>query len=173
MLTIEAQASAFREGAEAVAGGAGWLSLLSAEELRLIWGGHAIDDAHLDVWRSKTALVGDRSERHEAVAHLFWEWLRASSEERRAAVLQFATGASRLPCDTQLAAWTFYIEVLPISASLTMTIQPTDSNGLNAPAMLARASTCSKTIQLPPYEDVEALARGLEYSLMDGGFGVA
>jgi len=71
----------------------------------------------------------------------------------------------------QLAAWTFHIEVLV--ASDVATIEPTATNGLSAPAMLARASTCSKTIQLPPYEDVEALARGMEYSLMDGGFGSA
>ena len=165
VLTIEAQASAFREGVEDVAG-VGWLPLLSAEELRLVWGGHQIDDAHLEVWRSKTSVNG-----RAFVADIFWEWLGTSSEARRAEVLQFATGASRLPCDSQLAAWTFHIEVLV--ASDVATIEPTATNGLSAPAMLARASTCSKTIQLPPYEDVEALARGMEYSLMDGGFGSA
>ena len=173
VLTIEAQANAFREGVEAVAG-VGWLPLLSAKELQLIWGGHAIDDAHLEIWRSKTNYGGGRGAQRggtPSVAQLFWQWLGASSEAKRAEVLQFATGASRLPCESQLAAWTFHIEVL--DSSQVSTIERTASNGLSAPAMLARASTCSKTIQLPPYEDVEALARGLEYSLMDGGFGVA
>ena len=52
-------------------------------------------------------------------------------------------------------------------------IAPTESNGLTAPAMLARASTCSNTIYLPPYKDVDALEIGMNYSLMDGGFGLA
>ena len=54
-----------------------------------------------------------------------------------------------------------------------MVVQPTESNGLSAPAMCAKASTCARTLCLPNYEDREALARGMEYSLMDGGFGMA
>ena len=42
-----------------------------------------------------------------------------------------------------------------------------------APAMCAKASTCARLLHLPPYEDLEALERGMEYSLMDGGFGNA
>ena len=84
-------------------------------------------------------------------------------------MLQFATGAARLPSDSQLSSWTFSIEALDSHATIT----PTESNGLSAPAKLARASTCSKTLYLPPYTDVEDLARGMERSLMDGGFGRA
>ena len=35
------------------------------------------------------------------------------------------------------------------------------------------ASTCTRTLCLPAYEDAAALARGIEFSLMDGGFGLA
>ena len=50
---------------------------------------------------------------------------------------------------------------------------PTNSNGLAKPALCAKASTCTRTLCLPQYEDAAALARGMEYSLMDGGFGMA
>ena len=54
-----------------------------------------------------------------------------------------------------------------------MVIAPTPSNGLSAPAMCAKSSTCARTLCLPSYEDAAALERGMEYSLMDGGFGMA
>jgi len=85
-------------------------------------------------------------------------------------VLQFATGAARLPSDVEMAqGWTFSIQ----ASTSFPTIEPTPSNGLTEPAMCARASTCSKTIYLPPYADVDALEHGMGYSLMDGGFGLA
>ena len=51
--TIEKQAAAFREGVEEITG-VGWLQLLSAGELKEVWGGHAIDDARLAMWREHT-----------------------------------------------------------------------------------------------------------------------
>ena len=65
--------------------------------------------------------------------------------------------------------WSFSIERL----DRPMVVSPTISNGLAAPAMCAKASTCTRTLCLPGYEDAAALARGMEYSLMDGGFGMA
>ena len=100
----------------------------------------------------------------------FWEYLRQSKPAKRAQVLQFATGAARLPSDVEMAqGWTFSIQ----ASTSFPTIEPTPSNGLAGPAMCARASTCSKTIYLPPYEGMDALQRGLDCSLMDGGFGTA
>ena len=85
-------------------------------------------------------------------------------------MLQFATGAARLPSEVEMGpGWSFSIQ----ATTDYPTIQPTASNGLSAPAMCARASTCSKTIYLPPYDSLEALRRGMECSLMDGGFGTA
>ena len=84
--------------------------------------------------------------------------------------MQFATGSLRLPADSELKrGWKFVVE----SLDHYQEIAPTESNGLSAPAMLARASTCSNTIFLPPYADVDALEHGMGYSLMDGGFGLA
>ena len=68
-----------------------------------------------------------------------------------------------------MTGWSFSLDRL----DAPITIAPTEQNGLSAPAMCARSSTCAKTIYLPAYEDVEALARGMECSLMDGGFGLA
>jgi hypothetical protein len=162
--TIEAQASAFRRGVEDVTG-AGWLGLLSPDELKALWGGQALDDERLAVWKAKTTVDEEATQ----VADLLWEWLGASTEAKRAQVLQFATGANRLPSGPQLDSWTFSIERLESFS----TVLPTASNELKGPAMLARASTCSKTLHLPPYPDVEALGRGIEFSIMDGGFGNA
>ena len=103
-------------------------------------------------------------------SELWWQWLGTCTEAKRAQILQFATGSARLPSDAELKrGWKFIIEGLDDY----QTVSPTESNGLTAPAMLARASTCSNTIYLPPYADVDALESGMKYSLMDGGFGVA
>ena len=84
-------------------------------------------------------------------------------------VLLFATGSARLPAETDMAHWTFSIERL----DRPMVVVPTEGNGLDAPALCAKASTCTRTLCLPEYADAAALARGMEYSLMDGGFGIA
>lgn len=161
--TIAAQAHAFREGVCKVLGPHG-LSLLSAAELQELWGGHAIDDERLAQW----CAAADTSGIDAGLGELFWQWLQESSQEKRAQVLQFATGATRLP--SEMHGWHFTIRSAGESYP---TIQPTPDNGLAAPAMCARASTCSNSIYLPPYDDSEALRRGMEYSLMDGGFGNA
>lgn len=163
--TIEKQAIAFREGVEEITG-VGWLQLLSAAELKEVWGGHAIDDGCLTKWREHTRCGRAGS---ETVVY-FWEWLGKCSEATRAQVLQFATGSLRLPGDSELnLGWKFVIE----SLDHFQMVAPTETNGLSAPAMLARASTCSNTIYLPPYADVDAVEKGMRYSLMDGGFGLA
>ena len=123
------------------------------------------DETRLAQWKEHTEMP------HGEVptSALWWEWLGRVAESKRAQALQFATGSARLPSEAELSRWKFVIE----SLDEYQTISPTPSNGLAAPAMLARASTCSNTIYLPPYADVDALEVGMNYSLMDGGFGVA
>ena len=157
------QARAFREGLCDVTGASG-LSLLSAAELQQLLGGHEIDEERLAQWRAKSSAGGVS----EVLVDMFWQWLKESSPAKRAQVLQFATGAARLP--SEMTRWTFRVGS---TGDGYATIQPTSSNGLSGPAMCARASTCSNTIYLPPYADMEALSRGIECSLMDGGFGNA
>jgi hypothetical protein len=196
-----AQAAAFRDGVEDVTGHS-CLQLLSASELKELWGGHEIDDTHLAKWQAASRSTPAA----QPQARLLWEWLRACSPSKRAMVLQFATGSARLPSEVDWPQWTFHIEKL----DRPMVIAPTESNGLSAPvtrralraraphlddhllavhrnacacacacahagvqAMCAKASTCARTICLPNYEDAAALERGMEYSLMDGGFGMA
>jgi len=166
VLSIRQQADAFREGVEEVTG-AGCLSLLSPSELRGLWAGEALDDAHLDKWQAASEVRPGA----ELQASLFWTWLREASTDIRSKVLQFATGSSRLPNAVDLTGWRFTIDRMDTAS--TVTIEPTAANGLAAPAMCARSSTCSRTIYLPDYEDIAALGRGIECSLMDGGFGNA
>ena len=130
-----------------------------------LWCGHALDDAGLDKWRKATR--SGQTSPH--LVNLFWEWLQSSTLEVRAQVLQFATGAARLPSND--SSWTFTISEM--GSGQYCVIQPTASNGLSGPAMCARASTCAHMIALPPYADLEELRRGMERSLMDGGFGTA
>ena len=164
VLTIAAQADSFREGVEDVTGQC-CLQLLSASELKELWGGHEIDDEHLAKWQAASRSTPTAAQQ----ATFLWEWLKESTPAKRAAVLQFATGSARLPGEVDLQQWCFTVERL----ERPMVVQPTESNGLSAPAMCAKASTCARTLCLPNYEDREALARGMEYSLMDGGFGMA
>lgn len=130
-----------------------------------LWCGHALDEAGLDKWRKATC----SRQASPRLVNLFWEWLQSSTPEVRAQVLQFATGAARLPSND--SSWTFTISEM--GSGQYCVIQPTASNGLSGPAMCARASTCAHMIALPPYADLEELRRGMERSLMDGGFGTA
>ena len=141
------------------------LQLLSAEELKELWGGHEIDDVHLGMWQTASRAAPAATNQ----ARMLWEWLRECTPAKRASVLQFATGSARLPSEVDLQQWTFTIEKL----DRPMVVAPTESNGLNEPAMCAKASTCTRTLCLPSYQDAAALARGMDYSLMDGGFGMA
>lgn len=141
------------------------LQLLSCDELKELWGGHEIDDEHLLMWQAASKATPAAAPQ----ARLLWEWLKESTPTKRAQLLHFATGSARLPGDVDLQSWTFTIERL----DRPMVVAPTPTNGLAAPAMCAKASTCTRSLCLPGYEDAAALARGLEYSLLDGGFGMA
>ena len=59
------------------------LSLLSPAELKQLWGGHEVDDARLDLWRSRTRVAGVPP---LLVGH-FWEYLRQSKPAKRAQVM--------------------------------------------------------------------------------------
>ena len=173
--TIRQQAAAFKSGLEEVLGPSEPLSLLTADELRGLWAGDAIDDEKLEVWKSWTTLGRPVAWR---AAELFWLWLRTESPSTRSKVLQFATGSRSLPhgltrrtpppdAPSSRPIWQFIVDQQDSPA----TVQPTASNGLTEPAMLAQSSTCALTIYLPAYADVEALKRGMQFSLLDGGFG--
>ena len=160
---LPSQALAFREGVEDVLGPVG-LSLLSPDELKRLWGGHEVDDERLAAWRARTRV----GETPAPLVALLWRYMAAEGPAKRAQVLQFATGAARLPSDVEMGdGWTFSLATIDDYP----TIEPTPSNGLDAPAMCCRASTCSKTLYMPPYDDLDALRRGIDCSLMDGGFG--
>ena len=83
-------------------------------------------------------------------------------------MLKFATGSECMPAAVDMGSWNFSIE----HQHQPVIVEPTPANGLTAPAMLAKSHTCGNQLCLPSYPDVEALQRGLEYSLQDGGFGM-
>ena len=156
--------------------GRGVLGYLTAFELQQLWAGAAIDDAQLALWRRMT-VVGPRA---EPQAELLWEWLSSqATHEERSAVLRFATGSSRLPARLDLdpgqaaaprreRGWSFSIE----RQDDPVVVAPTPSNGLDAPAKLAKSHTCGNQLCLPDYEDLAALKRGMTQSILDSGFGM-
>ena len=82
---------------------------------------------------------------------------------RSSEVLQFATGATRLPVD--LSRWIFRIS----REAHPPIISATAANRLDGDAMLATAATCGNAIRLPRWQDKQELERGMRMSLMLGG----
>ena len=140
--TIAAQADAFRDGVEDVTGHS-CLQLLSADELKELWGGHEIDDVHLAMWQAASRASPAAAQS----ARLLWEWLRECTPAKRALVLQFATGSARLPSDVDLQQWTFTVEKL----DRPMIITPTGASSkrilwtpLLTPLVMVRAALCAQ-----------------------------
>ena len=88
VLTIAAQADSFREGVEDVTGQC-CLQLLSASELKELWGGHEIDDEHLAKWQAASRSTPTAAQQ----ATFLWEWLKESTPAKRAAVLRLRRAA--------------------------------------------------------------------------------
>ena len=157
---IEQQASAFREGVHDVLAPE-VLSLLTAAELGAVWGGEEVGPAQLSAWRAAWVVSPDCA----LQAELLGSWLEEQSGARRAEVLRFATGSSRLSGKRL---------TMQISRQHSpAVIQPTAENGLSGPTALAKAATCSCTLYLPPWQTAGELNEGLDATLaFGGGFGL-
>ena len=162
VLSIDQQAKAFGQGVEDVTG-RGNLGLLSADELKELWAGQAVDDSALAAWKERTVVKDSM----DAQAAMLWEWLNGCSPDYRSRVLQFATGSKRLP--SQLAGWRCTIQ----RKHEPLTIHPTEANGLTRPAMCAESHTCANQLFLPMWESVAELEAGMEQTMAHGaGYGI-
>ena len=136
---------------------------MSADELKELWAGRALDDSALEAWKERT-IVKDSM---EAQAAMLWEWLRRCTPHYRSQVLQFTTGARRLP--SQLTGWGCTIE----RKHEPLTIQPTEANGLTGPAMCAESHTCANQLLLPMWGSTAELESGMEQTMAHGaGYGI-
>ena len=159
--SIDQPAKAFGQGVEDVTG-RGNLGLLSADELKELWAGQAVDESALAAWQSRTVVEDSM----EAQAAMLWEWLKRCSPDDRSRVLQFATGSTRLP--SVLTGWRCTIQ----RKHEPLTIHPTEANGLTRPAMCAGSHTCANQLLLPMWESVAELAAGMEQTMAHGaGYG--
>ena len=162
MLSIDQQAKAFGQGVEDVTG-RGNFGLLSADELKKLWVGQAVDDSALAAWKDRTVVKDSM----DAQADMLWEWLNSCSPDYRSRVLQFATGSKRLP--SQLTGWRCTIQ----RKHEPLTIHPTEANGLTRPAMCAESHTCANQLFLPMWESVAELEAGMEQTMAHGaGYGI-
>ena len=138
MLSIDQQAKAFGQGVEDVTG-RGNLGLLSADELKELWAGQAVDDSALAAWKERTVVKDSM----DAQAAMLWEWLNGCSPDDRSRVLKFTTGSRRLP--SQLTGWRCTIG----RNHEPLTIHPTEANGLTRPVMCAGSHTCVNQLLMP------------------------
>ena len=128
------------------------LSLLRAfdeHELELLIGGMAEID--MDDWAQFTEYRG--YEKTDRVIQWFWACLRSWPAERKARLLQFTTGTSRVPVNG-------FEHLQGSEGPRHFTIAKSGD-----PSGLPCSHTCFNRLDLPPYEDYESLERKLRFAI--------
>ncbi|KAK1798910.1 hypothetical protein P4O66_007179 [Electrophorus voltai] len=113
------------------------------KELELIVCGLGKIDIH--DWRANTRLKHCTAE--SSVVKWFWKAVESFDEERRARLLQFVTGSSRVPLQGFKA-------LQGAAGPRQFTIHQIDANTNNLP----KAHTCFNRIDIPPYESYDKLS---------------
>ncbi|XP_015687577.1 E3 ubiquitin-protein ligase SMURF1 [Protobothrops mucrosquamatus] len=112
------------------------------KELELIIGG--LDKIDLNDWKANTRLKHCMADSN--IVKWFWQAVEAFDEERRARLLQFVTGSTRVPLQGFKA-------LQGAAGPRLFTIHLIDANTDNLP----KAHTCFNRIDIPPYESYEKL----------------
>ncbi|KAK2737700.1 hypothetical protein FQN57_007448 [Myotisia sp. PD_48] len=132
-----------------------WLSMFNQAELQRLVGGDAVeidvDDLRRNTVYSGVYLIGDDEEEHPTVK-LFWEVLRAMTNEERQKVLKFVTSTPRAP-------------LLGFS-HLNPRFSIRDSS--NDEDRLPSTSTCANLLKLPRYTNAQTLREKLIYAVDSG-----
>jgi E3 ubiquitin-protein ligase NEDD4 len=153
---IREQSAAFLEGFKELVSSE-LIDVFDERELELLIGG--MSEIDTDDWISYTDYRG--YEKTDQVIEWFWQCIRSWPSERKARLLQFATGTSRVPVNG-------FKDLQGSDGPRRFTI---DKSG--DPSQLPRSHTCFNRIELPPYEDYESLERKLTYAIEETeGFGV-
>ncbi|KAM9482458.1 E3 ubiquitin-protein ligase SMURF2-like [Clarias gariepinus] len=118
------------------------LKAFDEKELELIVCGLGKIDIH--DWRANTRLKHCTAD--SSVVKWFWKAVETFDEERRARLLQFVTGSSRVPLQGFKA-------LQGAAGPRQFTIQQIDANTNNLP----KAHTCFNRIDVPPYENYDKL----------------
>ncbi|KAI0294622.1 hypothetical protein B0F90DRAFT_1890995, partial [Multifurca ochricompacta] len=132
------------------------LRVFDEHQLELLIGG--MTEIDMDDWTRFTDYRG--YEKTDRVIEWFWMCLRSWPAERKARLLQFTTGTSRVPVNG-------FKDLQGSDGPRRFTIEKSgDPNGL------PRSHTCFNRLDLPPYEDYESLERKLRFAIEETeGFG--
>lgn len=137
------------------------LKSFDEKELELVIGG--LGKIDLEDWKANTRLKHCTSETN--VVKWFWRTVESYNEERRARLLQFVTGSSRVP----LQGFKALQGSTGAAGPRLFTIHLIDANTDNLP----KAHTCFNRIDLPPYETQEKLCEKLTQAIEETcGFAV-
>uniref|UniRef100_G1NZR5 E3 ubiquitin-protein ligase n=1 Tax=Myotis lucifugus TaxID=59463 RepID=G1NZR5_MYOLU len=131
------------------------------KELELIIGG--LDKIDLSDWKSNTRLKHCAADSN--IVRWFWQAVETFDEERRARLLQFVTGSTRVP----LQGFKALQGSTGAAGPRLFTIHLIDANTDNLP----KAHTCFNRIDIPPYESYEKLYEKLRIAVEETcGFAV-
>ena len=125
------------------------LRVFDEHELELLIGG--MTEIDMDDWTRFTDYRG--YEKTDRVIEWFWACLRSWPTERKARLLQFTTGTSRVPVNG-------FKDLQGSDGPRRFTIEKSGD-----PSGLPRSHTCFNRLDLPPYEDYESLERKLRFAI--------
>ena len=125
------------------------LRVFDEHELELLIGG--MTEIDMDDWTRFTDYRG--YEKTDRVIEWFWACLRSWPAERKARLLQFTTGTSRVPVNG-------FKDLQGSDGPRRFTIEKSGD-----PSGLPRSHTCFNRLDLPPYEDYESLERKLRFAI--------
>ena len=145
---IAAQFRAFMEGLGDVLP-LDLLRVFDEHELELLIGG--MTEIDVDDWTRFTDYHG--YEKTDRVIEWFWACLRSWPAERKAHLLQFTTGTSRVPVNG-------FKDLQGSDGPRLFTIEKSGD-----PSGLPRSHMCFNRLDLPPYENYESLERKLHFAI--------
>ncbi|KAF8631033.1 hypothetical protein AX15_002644 [Amanita polypyramis BW_CC] len=132
------------------------LNVFDERELELLIVG--MSEIDMDDWSKFTDYRG--YEKTDKVIEWFWQCIRSWPDEKKARLLQFTTGTSRVPVNG-------FKDLQGSDGPRRFTIEKSGD-----PSGLPRSHTCFNRLDLPPYEDYESLESKLSFAIEETeGFG--
>ncbi|KAK2465343.1 hypothetical protein APHAL10511_002697 [Amanita phalloides] len=132
------------------------LNVFDERELELLIVG--MSEIDMDDWSKFTDYRG--YEKTDKVIEWFWQCIRSWPAEKKARLLQFTTGTSRVPVNG-------FKDLQGSDGPRRFTIEKSGD-----PSGLPRSHTCFNRLDLPPYEDYESLESKLSFAIEETeGFG--
>ncbi len=132
------------------------VNVFDERELELLIGG--ISDIDVDDWKKHTDYRGYQES--DQVVRWFWEIVTKWDNEKRARLLQFTTGTSRIPVNG-------FKDLQGSDGPRRFTIEKAGEA-----KQLPKSHTCFNRVDLPPYTDINALEQKLTLAVEETmGFG--